>query len=1179
VIVAPPPGAGPPATGELVDQADRDLIVHGLRRTVFATAGAGSGKTRHLIDRLCNLVTSGDVAIDEIALITFSEAAAAELRDRLAEQLEVLHERAVTTGDAATARRASDALSGLDAAAVTTLHGFARRILAEHPFEAGVPPTFEVLDQAQSLGDLDEHWPALLQGMLEDPPTAKAVQWALVAGARVAALRTIAGRMGDNWDALTRPPAGAAPVPALPALDPSHVLVPLRGALERAASCADGEDHLLQHLERLAPYADDLEGAATEGEELAVLRLLTAPPGRLSSSRGRAQAWGADKAAVANLLAEAEAARVAAVEEALGRAAGAIGAALAAQVVRTARRRQREGRLHFHDLLVLACEVVRQHAGVRAALHRRYRRILVDEFQDTDPLQAELVTMIAAAPDAPVGTAPWWELPTTEGALFFVGDPLQSIYAFRRADVATFLRVEALADRAHASLVTNFRSAPGIVGWVNAVFGVLVGAGTPGTQPAFAPQVPVPPAGPTAAEDRPAPPGAPRPAVPVTVLGAGARRPERAQEAREAEAGELAALLRRMVDEGWAVGEGRRPVAPPDIVVLVPTRASLPALEAALDGEGLAYRLESSSLVYAAAEVQDLLHVLHAIDDPSDDLSVVAALRTPGLACGDDDLLRFRVAGGSWDYTADPPGLPGIPDGDPVRRALATLRRWHAERSWIGVSQLVATVVEELRQLPVALEGPRWREEWRRLRFVMDQARQFSESSPGGLGQYLAWVDVQREEDARVTEVVLPETDTPSLAIMTVHAAKGLEFPVVAVVGFGRELQTVRAPTVLFGDGGFEVGIRGELSTPGYRAARDRASLFEGHEVLRLLYVAVTRAKEHLVVSVHRHEGARRSSQPAVTEQLEQALESAAGLWSRAADVPVAPAVASRAADVPVAPAVASRAAVPATAPGRPPTPSAPEAETGDAATVAAWTLRRALRLDAPPRAVSATSLARLAAGGPGVLPDGPDATGAAGAAGDPLEEVGDEASALRRVRRGRAGTAVGRAVHAVLQTVDLLTREGLDRLAAGEAEAEGVPGRSAEVAALARAALGSELVRGAAAGRHWRELYVGVPVGGRVLEGFVDLLFEGPAGLEVVDYKTDQVADDVEIDRLLRQYRLQGAAYAHAVAASVGRPVRRCTFLFLRPGRGRPEAVARSVDGLDLAVREVLDVVASLPD
>ncbi|MGA7420653.1 MAG: PD-(D/E)XK nuclease family protein, partial [Acidimicrobiales bacterium] len=177
--------------------------------------------------------------------------------------------------------------------------------------------------------------------------------------------------------------------------------------------------------------------------------------------------------------------------------------------------------------------------------------------------------------------------------------------------------------------------------------------------------------------------------------------------------------------------------------------------------------------------------------------------------------------------------------------------------------------------------------------------------------------------------------------------------------------------------------------------------------------------------------------------------------------------------------------------------------------------------------------------------------------------------------RRGRAGTAVGRAVHGVLQTIDFTddyTDPQLNDLVGQQAVAEGVPNRRREIARRVRAALESETVSEAlSSGRYWRELYVGAPVGDRTLEGFIDLLIAGPDGYVVVDYKTDAVVNDADLDRAVERYRLQGATYALAVHRALGVPVARCVFLFLRADG----AVAREVHDLDGAMAEVDALVA----
>ncbi|MGH9082304.1 MAG: 3'-5' exonuclease, partial [Acidimicrobiales bacterium] len=544
-------------------------------------------------------------------------------------------------------------------------------------------------------------------------------------------------------------------------------------------------------------------------------------------------------------------------------------------------------------------------------------------------------------------------------------------------------------------------------------------------------------------------------------------------------------------------------------------------------------------------------------DDPTDELSVVAALRSPGFGCGDDDLVRHRLARGGWDYRLDPPPETA---GGPVASGLGWLRQVHEKRAWLEVSELVRLVIDDRRLMLLALDDRRWREGWRRLRFVADLARQFTESSPGDHRRFLAWLDVQAGDNAGVTEVVLPEPDLEAVRVMTIHAAKGLEFPVVVVAGLGGGRRP-NGREVLFGERGPEIGLRKDLCTDGHPELSEQRAAIEEEERLRLLYVAATRAQDHLVVSVHRGQRAGESLAGRLAAALEQVDEA---LW-----VAAEPGGSVPAGSVPGG-TLAPR--------GSPPSH---EAEWSGAAPVegpderAAWDEARRLLLAEPPRVVAATGVARLVPDrtGPGHHGDtGCDDVDGITGAGDPAGDdpgAGDPAGDDIRPpwRRGRAGTAVGRAVHAVLQAVDLVGGADLEALASAHADAEAIPARVAEVAALARAGLRSETVRAAVGSRrYWRELYVGVPLGSRVLEGFVDLLYEGADGLEVVDYKTDQVAGDADLDGAVRRYRLQGAAYALAVEEAVGAPVERCTFLFLRPDG----AVARTVGDLAAAKQEV---------
>lgn len=173
---------------------------------------------------------------------------------------------------------------------------------------------------------------------------------------------------------------------------------------------------------------------------------------------------------------------------------------------------------------------------------------------------------------------------------------------------------------------------------------------------------------------------------------------------------------------------------------------------------------------------------------------------------------------------------------------------------------------------------------------------------------------------------------------------------------------------------------------------------------------------------------------------------------------------------------------------------------------------------------------------------------------------------------KGRYGTAVGRAVHGVLQTIVLATGEGLDAAVASQCQAEAIPDCVEDVRRLVGHALGSPSIREAAGRQHWREVYACAPIDGRLLEGYVDLLYRGDDGLVVVDYKTSATSDSAEVDRRVEGYRLQGASYALAVSAATGEQVVRVTFVFLT----RDGAIERDLPDLAASVERVHDLVVA---
>jgi ATP-dependent exoDNAse (exonuclease V) beta subunit len=1101
--------------GDPGDAAAREAIRTRLDATLFVEAGAGTGKTAALVERVVALVTAPNdpVPMRFVAAITFTEKAAAELRDRIRRELE----RHGATG----------ALEELDAAAICTLHSFAQRILTEFPIEAGLPPRVEIRDEISSRVAFEDRWRGFVDVLLDDPALESAILVMLAAGVRLDHLRAVAEVLDDNWDLLDR----IGPPPELPPMELDGWLDELDAVCAAAADCRDPDDLLCARLGELAEYGNRLRRAFDDSERI---RLLREPKPSFRVNSGRKGNW-PDVDAVRSAVARLGAARKELVDEVLDGAIKQVVAALARCTAAGVAARRAAGELEFHDLLVLARSLLRDPAHgerARARLRDRYRRILVDEFQDTDPIQVEIAALLGAD-DPAAGTRPWHEITVEPGRLFFVGDPKQSIYRFRRADIATFLTAATrFADGGPLHLTSNFRTVPRVLAFVNSVFDELIRP-HPGSQPAYRA---LHPARPDTPDTR------------VLLLGAGAHddKPD-AATLREREAYDVAAVVQQAIAERWPVHDPRtgepRDARLGDVCILLPARTSLPYLERALDDAAVAYRAETSSLVYGSREVRDLLAALRAVDDPTDSLALVTALRSSLFGCGDDDLFTYHVEhGGRWDVRVDPPA--GLPAAHPVADAMRFLGALHGARVWSGPSELLERIVRDRHVIEVAALGGRFRDVARRVRFVVDQARAFADAEGGTLRDYLAWAELQGTEGARVVEAVLPETDDDAVRILTIHGAKGLEFPIVVCSGMTTAaVVAARRPQVLFpAEGGYAVRLHRDVQTASFELHQPIDEQMGFHEKLRLLYVACTRARDHLVVSAHRRARELDDLDPARRTHAELIWEAARrARWE--------------------AFAAAAPAPPPAAAPAREGAED-PDAWEAERAGAFAQGRRRAY--------VSATTLARRAEGervGAETPAPGP---------GDPGLAKEPRDLELPPWNKGRYGTAIGRAVHAVLQTVDLATGAALAETCAAQAAAEGVLGQEETITALARAALESAVVRRAASREYWRETYVAVPLDGITLEGYVDLVFRDDDGLVVVDYKTDAVSG-AELDARLAHYRVQAAAYAVATGLATGEHVVRCVLCLLDPAGAR-EVV---VDGDDLTagIAEVRRLAAAERD
>jgi ATP-dependent exoDNAse (exonuclease V) beta subunit len=1091
---------------DLSDAEARQLITTATDETLFVEAGAGTGKTTSLVSRILALIEGG-VPVSQIAAITFTEKAAAELADRVRQKLE---ESSKAPEKAAHRDLYVRALDELDGAALQTLHSFAMRILSLYPLEAGLPPRLSLRDDVQATLAFRDRWNRFRDELLESRDLERPLLRGLTAGLRLKDLQEVADIFNENWERIAKVALPAAPEPTF---DPDTILEPLRFVL--SAPEPDEPDSLSTKLASLGGFIAAMESFSRElphavGErldqlEIDFLRLLvrTEPldkpirPARLLGNSKRRR----DLDHLRDAMKEAEAARNEMVETARSWVLCTLLPHVRDFVIASAEERRRAGELEFHDLLVLARDLLRDNPAVREALHRRYTRVLIDEFQDTDPIQVELAAFLASD-DAAVSD--WEAVSAHPGRLFFVGDPKQSIYRFRRADIELFKKARGAFSARHVALRKNFRCRPAIIEWVNEACGALFQGIDAGPDDLQADWIPLEPG---------LPPGK-LPAVQLIgePMPTGKGKAFNAADVRRREAEGIVAAVAAAVHENWLARDGKKDTVTryADIAILLPTRTNSPAIERALADAGIPSRIESRSLLFAAQEIRDLTNILAAIDDPTDDVAVVAALRSPAFAVEDGELLAHANAGGRWDYTRP------LPETSPeaMKQSMAALAELHEGRWATSIGALVERVIAGRKLLELSVASPRPREAWRRLRFVAEQARSLGDSGTvTSLRQFVQWLRTQAEERVLIAEAVANERDDDAVKILTVHAAKGLEFPIVILGGLGVE-RNFSQPKVAWGrdeTGDETVAVRtGIMSTyfqtPGYEAFSDAEKHHSWLERDRLFYVAATRAKERLVVSVFHPEksnhGARHAERKCMVAECLHALRDRFPGW--ASYVPGLPLGAEK---------------------------WQTASDGGTAADRDAWLAERAARIErlGKARVLAATTIAH----GEEVPSD---------------EEEPEPFIEDQPWKKGRGGSSVGRAVHAVLQTLDLATGEGLAEIARNQAVAEGIADEAPRIARLVENCRTSNAVREALAGRHWRELYVGAPVEGALVEGFIDLLYESPEGLVVVDYKTDSVRSAAEVEQAMERYRLQGAAYAMVLEQALGRTVARCVFVFAEP-------------------------------
>jgi len=848
----------------LRDDVARRAALTDRRHGLLVEAGAGSGKTAILAGRVALLVADG-VPPREIAAITFTELAAAELAARVRRYVEELAEGQVP-GNLAVAfptgapspqqRRALlAARDHLDELTCSTIHGFARELVRPYPVEANIDPGASVLDATEQALLFDEVFEGWLRERLgERPSQASSAPEGDEACDVVAELVTLEnGLKLDDLEQLARLVLERQPEPhEAAALEPAAARVAqLADAFLRLVGGTPGAAEVVgERTEQLRALAELCRQVRTDHPSaLALLAYERAAPlftqaGALRALRVKG-AW--VKACVAAGLGKPEAeGRFEAAMEAYQGLAEALDeltmaacdlllAALVSELADVGRRYRERKRdaaaLDFDDLIATALELLRERPDVRDELAERYRYVLIDEFQDTDPQQAEIVWRLTGEPNGD----DWRTWRTRPGARFVVGDPKQSIYRFRGADAATYRQLsESMAADPGAKrleLTTNFRSYEGILEAANATFAAPLSLeGQPGYRPLD----------PFHASDG---------SVPVRRLLVAAPEGANAEQRREAEAACVANLVLELV-EGTS-GLLPHAVSPGDIALLAPVGSELEVYERALDARGLNVASQAGKGFYRRQEVQDLVALTRALADPRDRLALGALLRGPLVGATDEELLDAAEALKDQEGDArhlnvltDPELLPpGV-----VRATLERLRPIVDDRFATTPHALLSRALAalEVRAVLEHRHGAHADRALANLDRFLERSRAYAVR---GLGAFAAdvwasWEAAEAELEGRV------DSESDAVTLITIHSAKGLEWKVVIPVNGASTPKAVSDPL-------YDREARRVVSKllghecSGYAAVKEREEAELLAERVRLWYVAATRARELFVVPQH----------------------------------------------------------------------------------------------------------------------------------------------------------------------------------------------------------------------------------------------------------------------------------------------------------------------------------------
>lgn len=1060
------------------DQLARDRAVSVHDKTFLVEAGAGTGKTTLLIDRICSLVESG-VPIEKIMAVTFTVKAAGQLKERLR----------LAFQEKQTSPHARRALLELDRMAVNTIHGLATDMLRTLPVEANLPPEFTLLDELQAQAAQSEFLTNWLRRALDEPvplalDLAEDIGLKLLGDSKKSLEKLFTTLTGIS-DGLDRIDVGEGSNAVIEQMT-QQVRSLAQQALSYAPYCKDPEDTLGKTIQRLDLWIGAMPANLYTREGI---RWLSSHP--LSGRKGNKAKWtSAEALNESRVIVEAISAAVA---ELMSLFSSRICAELIrwfAPAVREYRESLRTAaRIGFDDLLLLCRDMLRRSKIARHYFKSRFSYLHIDEFQDTDPIQVEILYYLAEEDND--FAQDWQSLRLKPGKLFVVGDPKQAIYAFRGADVRVYNLVAASIEESgeKLSITRNFRSLQTIIDEVNGMFTPLM-LGDADDAPRYEPLVA------TRREENALP------AVEL-LLPHSDYEPidQNADSAAKAEAQAIAAHIRALRDREELKKYG-------DAAILLRTGTKLEILLDALSARDIPFISFMNSAFAGRVEIEAVLTALAAIANPQHTVATIGVLRSPWFALSDDEIFAHKFSGGNFIYTEEQP------KDTFVGTALRTLAEWHRQSKRLPVSELLELMLSER---PVAIHFGMKSDGVQRVQNIATLVDLIRKLESGGLLTFQSIVDrlFDMEKLVQSTELEAIDQNRDAVQILTLHKAKGLEFPVVYIYRLNDDIRDrgewLLRKSLTEAPHDLAVTLQGDWKTRNYTGILKAVQAAQKNEELRLQYVCMTRAKDRLIAPLGFLYGKDKKNESVGKAEKQTALS----LYKRYYDEQTARFSAQ---DTLAVETTLDRGEQREHAPYRPRMASPTQVDE-DSTALREWNNWQSLHVA---RLQNLVAEPRLSG-----------------------EEPDPQPVDWNRIRALRVGTAV----HAVLEQM-AKGRTAANALAVARMQQNLDESEVEEVTELVNTVAKSELFTQQIpqARRIFTELPITESAVRTVQSRFIDLIFEDAHGAwTILDYKTDQVAEET-LPRLVEEhYKPQLNGYAVLIERLTGKPPAHKLLYFIR--------------------------------